>query len=140
MPPFVGALLRLTLQRVQVRMHQAIRDAGFTDLQDAHLAVFTYPLPHGVRPSELARNIRMSRQATNYLIVQLETMGYLKRDAPQGSDRRLVYLSERGLDVGETIYACLRQIQAEWSKEVGRDQFNGFMDVLGQLSTEKDPG
>jgi DNA-binding MarR family transcriptional regulator len=138
--PFLGALLRLTWQRVRARMHQAIREAGFTDLQEAHFAVFSYPLPHGVRPSELARNMRMSRQATNYLIVQLEALGYLERRAPQGSDRRRVYLSERGQKVGETIHACLREVQAEWSKEVGSDEFKRFIDVLRQLSTEKATG
>jgi DNA-binding MarR family transcriptional regulator len=139
-PPFIGALLRLTWQRVRARMHHAIRDAGFTDLQEAHLTVFSYPLPHGVKPSELARNMRMSRQATNYLIVQLEALGYLERRAPQGSDRRRVYLSERGQKVAETIFACLRELQAEWSKEVGSDEFKRFMDVLRQLSTEKEAG
>jgi DNA-binding MarR family transcriptional regulator len=139
-PPFIGALLRLTWQRVRARMHQAILEAGFTDLQEAHFAVFSYPLPHGVRPSELARKMRMSRQATNYLIVQLEALGYLERRAPQGSDRRQVYLSERGQKVGETIHACLRELQAEWSKEVGSDEFKRFMDVLRQLSTEKETG
>lgn len=135
-PPFIGALLRLAWQRVRTRIHKAIRDAGFTDLQEAHFAVFSYPLPDGLRPSELARNMRMSRQAANYLIAQLEELGYLERRAPHGSDRRRVYLSERGKKVGETIYACLRQLQAEWSSEVGKDRFNGFMDVLRQISTE----
>ncbi|HEX5998110.1 MAG TPA: MarR family transcriptional regulator [Hyphomicrobiaceae bacterium] len=137
-PPFIGALLRLTWQRVRSRIHEAVREAGFTDLDEAHLAVFSYPLPDGVRPSELARNMRMSRQAINYLIVQMEESGYLERRAPPGSDRRRIYLSEHGKRVGETIYACLRQLQAEWSSEVGNDQFNTFMDVLRQLSTEEE--
>jgi hypothetical protein len=84
--------------------------------------------------------MRMSRQAINYLVVQLEELGYLERRAPAGSDRRRIYLSERGKRVGETIYACLRRLQAEWSSEVGKDRFNDFMDVLRQLSAEEEPG
>jgi DNA-binding MarR family transcriptional regulator len=137
-PPFIGALLRLTWQRVRSRIQEAVREAGFTDLEEAHLAVFSYPLPDGVRPSELARNMRMSRQAINYLVVQLEELGYLERRAPAGSDRRRIYLSERGKRVEETIYGCLRQLQAEWSSEVGKDRFNAFMAVLRQLSTEEE--
>src|SRR3712207_6335503 len=121
-PPFVGALLRQCWRRARERMHQAIRAAGFDDLQDAHLAVFTYPLPDGVRPSDLARRIGMSPQATNYLIAQVEALGYLERRAPEGSDRRLVYLTERGWRVGETIFACLRDVQAEWAEEIGRER------------------
>jgi DNA-binding MarR family transcriptional regulator len=132
--------LRLTWQRVRARLQDAVRDAGFTDLQDAHFAAFTYPLPDGVRPSELARNMRMSRQAANYLIVQLEGLGYLERRAPPSGGQRLVYLSEHGRKVGEAIYACLRQLQAEWADEVGHSEFNRFLEVLRHLATEKKRG
>lgn len=135
-PPFVGALLRLTWQRVRDRMHDAIREAGFTDFQDAHFAVFSYPPPDGIRPSELARQRRMSRQAINYLIAQLEELGYVERRASDGSDRRLIYLSARGWQVGETIFACLRRLEAEWADEIGYERFTTFLEVLRQLSTE----
>lgn len=135
-PPFIGALLRLSWQRVRGHMHEAIRAAGFADLQDAHFAVFSYPLPNGVRPSDLARQIRMSRQATNYLIAQLEELGYLERRAPEGSERRLVHLTGRGWQVADTIHACLQQLQAQWADEVGSERFSVFMDVLRHLSKE----
>lgn len=136
-PPFVGALLRLCWRRVRDRMHEAIRAAGFTDLQDAHLPVFSYPLPNGVKPSELARQIGMSRQAANHLITQMEAFGYLERRAPEGSERRLVYLTERGWRVGETIFACLRDLHAEWAAEIGHERFRDFMDVLLRLAAEE---
>ncbi len=136
-PPFVGALLRQCWRRVRDRIQEAIRAAGFDDLQEAHLAVFTYPLPDGVRPADLARRMGMSPQATNYLIAQVEALGYLERRASQGSDRRLVYLTERGRQVGQTIFACLRELQAEWADEVGQTRFADFMDVLRRLAAEE---
>ena len=145
-PPFFGALLRITWQHVRNQMHRAIHDAGFTDFQDAHFAVFSYPLPDGVRPSELARQKRMSRQAVNYLLIQLEELGYIERRSPEGSDRRLIYLSPRGWQLVETIFTCLRRLHAEWAKEIGEERFNDFLGVLKQLSAmaqeddAKDPG
>jgi DNA-binding MarR family transcriptional regulator len=133
-PPFFGALLRVTWQHVRDQMYRAIHDAGFTDFQDAHFAVFSYPLPDGVRPSELARQKRMSRQAINYLIIQLEQLGYVERRAPKGSDRRLIYLSARGRQVAETIFSCLRRLHAEWAEEIGHERFDMFLEVLKQLS------
>lgn len=134
-PPFVGALLRLCWRRVRDRLHEAIRGAGFTDLQDPHLAVFSYPLPDGVRPSELAHKIGMSRQATNYLIGQMEELGYLERRATKGGgERRLVYLTDRGWQVGDVIFACLRDLEAEWAEEIGPERFGDFMDVLRRLA------
>jgi DNA-binding MarR family transcriptional regulator len=135
-PPFFGALLRITWQDVRNRMRQAIHDAGFADFQDAHFAVFSYPLPDGVRPSELARQKRMSRQAINYLITQLEELGYVERWALEGSDRRLIYLSARGWQVAETIFTCLRRLHAEWAEEIGHERFDIFLDVLKQLSAK----
>jgi DNA-binding MarR family transcriptional regulator len=136
-PPYIGALLRLCWRRVRSRIEEAIRAADFHDLQEHHLAVFTYPLPDGVRPADLARRMGMSPQATNYLIAQVEALGYLERRSPKGSDRRLVYLTKRGSRVGETIFACLSSLQAEWAAEVGQERFGSFMDVLRQLAAEE---
>jgi DNA-binding MarR family transcriptional regulator len=75
----------------------------------------------------------MSRQATNYLVGQLEGLGYLERRAASG-ERRLIYLTERGWKVAETIYAALRQLQKEWADKVGQDRFSNFMDILRRLA------
>lgn len=136
-PPYVGALLRLCWQRVRARIDSAIREAGFTDLLESHFPVFSYPPPHGVRPSDLARQIRMSRQATNHIIGQLEALGYLERRAVDGSDRRRVYLTDRAWRVRDAIYACLRDIQNEWAAEIGPDRFRDFMAALRQLAADE---
>jgi DNA-binding MarR family transcriptional regulator len=120
-------------------MHDAIRANGFTDLQEAHFAVFSYPLPSGVRPSELARQLRVSRQAINYLVGQMEGLGYLERRVGPDGDRRLVYLTEHGARVAEVIYASLHELQTQWADEVGHDRFEAFMDVLTLLSKEPSP-
>src|SRR5580704_5595587 len=108
-PPYVGALLRQCLEHVRARMEADIRAAGFTDLQPAHFSVFTFPLPKGMRPSELARRIRMSRQATNHIISQLEARGYLERQARQEGGRRRIYFTQRTWEVVKVIHASLLQ-------------------------------
>jgi DNA-binding MarR family transcriptional regulator len=133
-PPFFGALLRVTWQHVREEMLRSVHAAGFCDFQDAHFAVFSYPLPDGARPSDLARQRRMSRQAINYLVAQLEDLGYVERRAPEGGDRRLIYLSVRGRQVAETIFACLRRLHAAWAEEIGHDRFELFLGVLSQLA------
>jgi DNA-binding MarR family transcriptional regulator len=135
--PRFGALLRLCTQHARRHIIEAIGAAGFTDLQDAHLAVFQYPAPDGVRPSELARRIRMSRQATNYLISQLEQLGYLERRAAGDGDRRLVYLTRRGHTVFETIFAALRDLERRWADKVGRKRFDDFIEVLRALAEDE---
>lgn len=70
------------------RLHDAIRAHGFTDLREAHVAVFSYPLPDGVRPADLARQLRMSRQATNYLLGRMGALGYCRLAAENRIGRR----------------------------------------------------
>jgi len=107
--------------------------AGFDQLQDAHLSVFQYPGPDGLRPVDLARQIRMSRQATNYLIAQLEEFGYVQRRGKSG-ERRRVYLTARGRTVLDTIHASVKRSEARAARQVGRGRFDVFMDVLRTMA------
>lgn len=133
-PPFIGALLRIGLGRVRARMFQALHDAGFTDIQDPHMAALTYPAPDGTRPSDLARRAGISRQAMNHLLAQVEALGYLERRAGGDGERRLVYTTPRGWQATQTIWACLTDVQAELAEEIGAARFTGFMDVLRQVA------
>src|SRR5689334_24891678 len=79
-PPLIGALLRIPFETVRDRMLTGLHQRGYTDLVAAHLDVFQYPGPENQRPIDLATQTRMSKQALNYLLRQLEQLGYLTRD------------------------------------------------------------
>jgi DNA-binding MarR family transcriptional regulator len=133
-PPYVGALLRQCLDHVRARIEVDLRSAGFTDLQPVHLAVFSFPPPDGVRPSDLARRIRMSRQATNHIIGQLEGMGYLERRAERKGERRRIYLTPRTWGMVKVVHASLLEIQGEWAADIGPDRFGDFMTILRRFA------
>ncbi len=139
-PTTFGALMRITWQHVRLQLMSAIHEAGFTGFQEAHFAVFSYPLLDGVRPSELARRKNMSRQAMNYLLVQLEGLGYVERRAGGDGDRRLVHVTPQGWAIAEVIFARLEQLQAEWSQEVGPERFEVFLGVLKDLAGKAGAG
>ena len=133
-PPYVGALLRQCLEHVRARIEADIKAAGFADVQPAHLAVFSFPPPDGMRPSDLARRIRMSRQATNHIIGQLEALGYLERRAEREGGRRRIYLTPRTRGMVKVVHATLLEIQAEWAAEIGPDRFGDFMTTLRRFA------
>jgi MarR family len=62
-------------------MLERLHERGFADFDAAYLNVFQYPGPQGARPSELAVRLRISKQALNHLLGQLEKLGYLERQA-----------------------------------------------------------
>src|SRR3954465_7580732 len=96
-PPLIGALLRMPWERVTERLLAGLRERGFTDLGASHLAVLQWPGPDDLRPSELAAQSRMSRQALNYLLGQLERLGYLeRRDDPRDQRYKRIVLTLRG--------------------------------------------
>src|SRR5262249_56786813 len=86
-PPLIGSLLRMPWEVVQRSMLERLHERGFGDLDAAHLHVFQYPGPQGARPSELAARLRISKQALNYLLGELERLDYLERRADP-DDRR----------------------------------------------------
>src|SRR5262252_9389461 len=86
-PPLIGALLRFPWEAVQRHMLERLHERGFDDLDAAHMNVFQYPGPQGARPSELAARLRVSKQALNYLLGELERLGYLVRERDP-DDRR----------------------------------------------------
>jgi DNA-binding MarR family transcriptional regulator len=131
-PPsiFVGALLRLCWQDCRERILVAVRARGFTDLTQVHLGIFGWPMPDGVRPIDLAERTYMTKQALNYVLVQLEQRGYLERRGEGARSRRLIYMTPRGWQVAETMRATMQQLEAEWGARVGRRKFAEFMKVL----------
>jgi DNA-binding MarR family transcriptional regulator len=133
-PPYVGALLRQCLDHVRARIEADLRSAGFTDLQPVHLAVFSFPPPDGVRPSDLARRIRMSRQATNHIIGQLEALGYLERRAERKGERRRIYVTPRTWGMVKVVHATLLEIQGEWAADIGPERFGDFMTTLRRIA------
>lgn len=129
--PLIGALLRACWQAVRTRIKEDLAAGGFGDIGAAHLAVFQYPSPRGVRITVLAERSGMSRQAITYLVDELEARGYLER-SPDPSDRRasLVHLTARGEQAVRAIRAAVRSLEREWERELGRTRFAEFRGSL----------
>jgi DNA-binding MarR family transcriptional regulator len=135
LPPLIGALLRRPIDAVHARiLHEAIA-AGFTDLVPAHLAVLRYPGPDGRRPSDLAAEAGMSKQAMNYLLGQLEDSGYLVRtDDPDDQRAKRVHLTERGNALRGKIRRTVAKIEQELEAELGSRAYAQLRDLLVRLN------
>jgi DNA-binding MarR family transcriptional regulator len=133
--PLIGALLRMPVDAVHRRIIADLQAAGFADLGDAHMAVLRYPGPQGRRPSDLAAELGMSKQAVNYLLGGLERAGYVRRaaDPHDGRSRRLE-LTERGEAVRTTIRSTVTAIEDELAAELGRAEFTQLRALLVRLN------
>src|SRR6516225_12232088 len=116
----IGALLRVPAQAVHRRIIKELNAAGFGELRVPHMAVLQFPGPDGVRPGMLAERACISKQAMNQLLRSLEGLGYVARsDAPDEGRARIVRLTTRGHAAYAKISEILRDIEREWSAELG---------------------
>src|SRR5947209_6121648 len=133
-PPLIGALLRMPVDTVRDRMLAGLHQRGYTDLVPAHLTVLQYPGPENQRPSDLATDTGMSRQALNYLLGQLQGLGYLTRQGDSADQRaKRIHLTPKGHAVITAIREIVLEIEADWARRLGPRSFEQLRDLLTEL-------
>ncbi len=116
-------------------MLDALHGNGFTDLLPAHLVVLRYPGPDGRRPGEIAGQSGLSKQAANYHLGQLESLGYLeRRDDPDDQRSRRVHLTQRGHAAMATVRAAVSAVEGEWAQQLGTEDMELLRTLLTRLA------
>src|SRR5215204_2218029 len=134
-PPMIGALLRTPWEAVQRRMLERLHDHGFGDLDFAHLNVFQYPGPQGARPSELAARLGITKQALNYLLGELERLGYIeRRPDPDDLRSKRVALTPRGTSAIGVIRDAVGEVESAWAQQFGPKRFAQLRSLLLELN------
>ncbi len=117
-------------------MLAGLHERGFTDLVAAHVDVWRYPGPENQRPSDLATQTRMTKQALNYLLGQLEQLGYLTREADSSDQRsKRIRLTARGHAATQAIYEIVQEVEGDWQKQLGPRKFGQLRSLLAELYT-----
>src|SRR5215218_9782586 len=125
----------MPLDAVVARILTGLHDRGFADLVPAHFPVLRYPGPENRRPSDLAAEARMTKQAMNYLLGQMQQLGYLTRDDdPEDQRFKRVRLTKRGHAAARAIRDIVAEIEAELAHELGPAQLNQLRQLLIQLN------
>jgi DNA-binding MarR family transcriptional regulator len=131
----IGALLRLPWEAVQEHMLERLHADGFADFDASYLIVVQYPGPQGERPSDLAARLRISKQALNHLLGQLEHLGYLER-RPDPDDKRSkrIALTPRGTRAATTIREAVAEMEDAWKQQLGPKRFAQLRGLLQELN------
>ena len=134
-PPLIGVLLRVPWEAVQRSMLERLHERGFDDLDAAHLTVFQYPGPQGARPSELAARLRISKQALNYQLGELERFGYIERRPDPGDLRsKRIELTPRGVAAIGAIREAVADVESTWARRLGAKRFAQLRGLLVELN------
>ena len=133
--PLIGALLRMPWEAVQQHMLERLHERGFEDFDAAYLNVFQYPGPQGARPSELAGRLRISKQALNYLLGELERLDYLeRRPDPDDLRSKRIVLTRRGKSAVGVIREAVGEVETAWAKQLGPKRFAQLRNLLLDLN------
>ena len=133
-PPLIGALLRIPWEVVHRRLLAELHASGFTDLTAAHLTVMLYPAFEGQRPSDIAAQRGMSRQAINYILGQVEELGYVERRGdPDDQRSKRIVLTPRGRNAGNVMRETVVAVEREWSDMMGAERFADLKRLLADL-------
>lgn len=133
-PPLIGALLRIPWEAVQQHMLEQLHEHGFDDFDRAYFAVFRYPGPQGARPTDVAAQVGISKQALNYLLRELERLGYLERKPhPDDLRSKRIVLTQRGIAAVGVIRDAVAEVEAAWEQRLGPKRFALLRNLLLEL-------
>jgi DNA-binding MarR family transcriptional regulator len=112
-------------------LQNSLRAAGMPSLSRTKSMIMVNIADGITRPSDLARNIGISRQAIQQTIVEMERAG-LVRLAPDPSDGRakIVKFSRRGSGIGETAFNAMDAIETELAGRLGKQAVAQLNKVL----------
>jgi DNA-binding MarR family transcriptional regulator len=122
-------------EAVQRHMLERLHERGFEDFDAAYLNIFQYPGPQGTRHSELAAPLRMTKQAVNYLLGELERLGYLKRQPdPDDLRSKRVAVTRRGKSAVRVIREAVGEVETAWAQQLGSKRFAQLRSLLLDLN------
>jgi len=112
---------------LQARLH----DHGWPDVSRPQSMVMTNIVSGIVRPSDIARNLGVSRQAIHSTINQMVKLGIVKLEVDP-SDRRnmIVSLTDLGARMREDAQRSMDALSAQIAARLGQDRFDALMAAL----------
>lgn len=111
-----------------------IRAAGYADVTGAMIGLFRFAGVNERRPSEIAATARLSKQATNDMLRDLERLGYLERHPDHNDGRaRIIKLTKKGQALDAAVWAAGREVEESWRNRFAAKQWATFNDVLEKI-------
>ena len=122
------------LQRFEAQLQERIRREGYSDVTVAHTNVLRHLNPEGMRPSELANDADVTKQAITQAIRQLQSRDLVavEPDPDDGRAKRVVY-TDRGRALIAAALPHVLALEREWAERLGADRYQTLRDALTDL-------
>jgi DNA-binding MarR family transcriptional regulator len=136
----LGLLCYIASRAMETRVFGALAAAGFDDITTAQGRLFARIGPRGTRVTDLAEQARITKQTAGFLIDQLQRAGYVRRvPDPADARARLVQIAPRGQAAVAVARAAEAQVEAEWTRHLGKQGASQLRRALTRLREITDP-
>lgn len=104
-------------------LHRELAAHGHPDVRPAYGFALQAVGRDGASASEIGRRLGVSKQAAGKTVEKLEGLGYVERvDDPEDGRRKLVGLTERGVDVLVLSAEGFDRLRDEWVRTLGAER------------------
>ncbi len=108
-----------------------LRDHGWPDVNRPQSMVMTNIVSGIVRPSDIARNLGLSRQAIHSTINQMVKLGIVQLDVdPDDRRHMIVSLTDLGARMRKDAQRSMDALTAQIASMLGQDKFDALLAAL----------
>jgi DNA-binding MarR family transcriptional regulator len=138
----VGQLLVRLLAEFRRELLEEAESHGYGDIRLAHLQITGNIGTRGIRLTVLAARAQLSLAATSELVNELQALGYLeRRPDPTDARAKLIFPSDRGLQMLGDASAKVRELERLWGSFAGERRFEAALQTLQDvLDATREPG
>ncbi len=132
--PSIGSVILIALHAKRQVVTSA-NHRGHHLVRPSHIELLTAIRAGGDRVSDIARELRVTRQAVSAAVQDLEGLGYVERH-PDSTDKRAVLIapSVRGKAVLNDVTHAVQEIEADCHAVLGERRWTRFVRDLTELS------
>jgi len=114
-------------------LQNLVKGAGFRPLNKSQSMMILYVSAGVTRPIEIARKMRLSRQAIRHIANQLIALGVLTmEDDPEDGRSKILTTSNRSEDLRTYAHKSIRRLEATLRERLGDDDYETLKRILSR--------
>jgi DNA-binding MarR family transcriptional regulator len=133
--PRVGGMMRMAQRWTMDQLYAQIRASGYEDLGRFHVDMFRANIPDGLRPTEVAEQLGITKQSVNQAVRDLEARGYLTLEPdPTDGRARVIRLTAKGHRLHDLAYTFALSAEQAIARQLGPRRFSEFKKSLEEIN------